>query len=29
VTGTVHPAHASLWLRSEPEPRVDVEMRPR
>ena len=29
VTGTVHPAHASLWLRSEPEPRVDVETRPR
>jgi hypothetical protein len=29
VTGTVHPTHASLWLRSEPEPRVDVEMRPR
>ena len=25
VTGTVHPAHASLWRRSEPEPRVDVE----
>jgi hypothetical protein len=29
VSGTVHPAHASLWLRSEPDLRARTEIRPR